>query len=358
MLLLQIDTALIIEKAILISVILMGSLGIAMYATWGERKVAAVMQDRLGPNRAGPFGLLQPLADGLKLFFKEEIIPDRSTRFIFILGPCLAMLTALMTSAVVPWGPDFALSNGHTVTLQVADVNIGILFVFGVVSLGVYGVMLGGWASNNKFSLLSSIRAASQAISYELAMGISIIALVMMTGSLSLREIVGQQHGFWADGYFTWNFFKQPVGFVIFFICACAELNRAPFDLPECESELNMGYHQEYSSMKLGFYLFAEYINMFVSSAILVTLYFGGYNFPFMDKVAGAVNPMLFSVICVLSLIAKVVGMILFFMFLRWTLPRFRYDQLMKLGWRSLIPLALVNMLITGIVILWFTTAK
>ncbi len=358
MLLLQIDTALIIEKAILISVILMGSLGIAMYATWGERKVAAVMQDRLGPNRAGPFGLLQPLADGLKLFFKEEIIPDRSTRFIFILGPCLAMLTALMTSAVVPWGPDFTLSNGHTVSLQVADINIGILFIFGVVSLGVYGVMLGGWASNNKFSLLSSIRAASQAISYELAMGISIIALVMMTGSLSLREIVGQQHGFWNDGYFTWNFFRQPVGFVIFFICACAELNRAPFDLPECESELNMGYHQEYSSMKLGFYLFAEYINMFVSSAILVTLYFGGYNFPFMDQVAGAVNPMLFSVICVLSLIGKVVCMILFFMFLRWTLPRFRYDQLMKLGWRSLIPLALVNMLITGVVILWFTTAK
>jgi len=358
MLLLQIDTALIIEKAILISVILMGSLGIAMYATWAERKVSAVMQDRIGPNRAGPFGLLQPLADGLKLFFKEEIIPDRSTRFIFILGPCVAMLTALMTSAVVPWGPDFVAPSGHTVSLQVADINIGILFIFGVVSLGVYGVMLGGWASNNKFSLLSSIRAASQAISYELAMGISIIALVMMTGSLSLKEIVGQQHGFWNDGYFTWNFFKQPVGFVVFFICACAELNRAPFDLPECESELNMGYHQEYSSMKLGFYLFAEYINMFVSSAVIVTLYFGGYNFPFMDQVAQAVHPILFSVICLMVLVGKVVGMILFFMALRWTLPRFRYDQLMKLGWRSLIPVALVNMLITGVVILWFTSGK
>ena len=353
MLLLQIDTALIIEKAILISVILMGSLGIAMYATWGERKVAAVMQDRIGPDRAGPFGLLQPLADGLKLFFKEEIIPDRSTRFIFILGPCLAMLTALMTSAVVPWGPDFTLASGQTVSLQVADINIGILFVFGVVSLGVYGVMLGGWASNNKFSLLSSIRAASQAISYELAMGISIIALVMMTGSLSLREIVQQQHGFWSDGYFTWNFFKQPVGFIIFLTCAFAELNRAPFDLPECESELNMGYHQEYSSMKLGFYLFAEYINLFVSSSIIITLFFGGYNFPFMDQVAAAVNPILFSIICVISLISKAVCMVLFFMFIRWTLPRFRFDQLMKLGWRSLIPLALVNMLVTGVAILW-----
>lgn len=353
MLLLQIDTALILEKVILITVILMGSLGIAMYATWGERKVAAIMQDRVGPNRAGPFGLLQPLADGLKLFFKEEIIPDRSTRFIFILGPCLAMLTATMTSAIVPWGPDYVTDGGRVISFQVADINIGILFVFGVVSLGVYGVMLGGWASNNKFSLLSSIRAASQAISYELAMGISLIALLMMTGSLSLREIVQQQHGFWNDGYFTWNFFKQPVGFIIFLTCAFAELNRAPFDLPECESELNMGYHQEYSSMKLGFYLFAEYINMFISSAIIATLYFGGYNFPFMDQVAASVHPLLFSVICIMVLLGKAVGMILFFMFVRWTLPRFRYDQLMKLGWRSLIPLALVNMLVTGVLVLW-----
>ncbi|OJW79100.1 MAG: NADH-quinone oxidoreductase subunit H [Bacteroidetes bacterium 46-16] len=344
---------LIIEKVILISVILMGSLGIAMYATWAERKVAAVMQDRRGPNRAGPFGILQPLADGLKLFMKEEIIPDSSTRFLFILGPCLAMLTALMTSAVVPWGPDYTTASGHVISLQVADINIGILFIFGVVSLGVYGIMLGGWASNNKFSLLSSIRAASQAISYELAMGISLIALLMMTGSLSLREIVGQQHGFWHDGYFTWNFFKQPLGFLIFLVCAFAELNRAPFDLPEAESELNMGYHQEYSSMKLGFYLFAEYINMFVSSAIMATLFFGGYNFPFMDQVQTAVGPLFFTLICVMVLLTKVICFILFFMFIRWTLPRFRYDQLMRLGWKSLIPLALVNMLITGAVILW-----
>lgn len=353
MLLQQIDAAFIIEKAILITIVILGSLGVAMYATWAERKVSAVMQDRIGPNRAGPFGLLQPIADGVKLFFKEEITPDRSTRFIFLLGPCLAMLTACMTSAVVPWGPDYTTSSGYVFHFQVADINIGILFVFGVVSLGVYGVMLGGWASNNKFSLLSSIRAASQAISYELAMGISLIALLMMTGSLSLRDIVGQQHGFWSNGWFTWNMFKQPLGLIIFFTCAMAELNRTPFDLPECDSELNMGYHQEYSSMKLGFYLFAEYINMFVSSAIMVTLFFGGYNFPFMDAVAGAIPALAFSALCIMVLLAKVVLMILFIMAIRWTLPRFRYDQLMKLGWRSLIPLALVNMLITGAVMLW-----
>lgn len=348
-----IDWAFLLEKVILITVILLGSLGVAMYATWGERKVAAVMQDRRGPNRAGPFGLFQPLADGLKLFMKEEIVPDTSTKFLFILGPGLAMLTATMTSAIVPWGPDYVTAAGRTIALQVADINIGILYVFGVVSLGVYGVMLGGWASNNKFSLLSSIRAASQAISYELAMGISLIALLMITGSLSLRDIVAQQHGFWDGGYFTWNVFKQPLGFLIFFVCACAELNRAPFDLPECESELNMGYHQEYSSMKLGFYLFAEYVNMFVSSAIMATLFFGGYNFPWMDQVAGAVHPMLFTAICVLVLLMKVVGLILFFMFIRWTLPRFRYDQLMNLGWKTMIPLALFNMLVTGAAVLF-----
>lgn len=353
MLLLQIDIAFIIEKVVLATVILLGSLGIAMYATWGERKVAAIMQDRIGPNRAGPLGLLQPLADGAKLFFKEEIIPDSSTRFLFILGPSLAMLTATMTSAVIPWGPDYVTESGRVISLQVADINIGILFIFGVVSLGVYGIMLGGWASNNKFSLLSSIRAAAQAVSYELALGISLVALLMMTGSLSLREIVAQQHGFWADGYFTWNFFKQPLGFLVFLVCTFAELNRAPFDMAECESELNMGYHQEYSSMKLGFYLFAEYINMFISSVVIATLFFGGYNFPFMDEVLAGTGQLVFSIICVLVLLTKAIGFILFFMFVRWTLPRFRYDQLMKLGWRSLIPLALFNMLVTGLVILY-----
>ncbi len=354
MLLLQIDWLFIIEKIALITVILLVSLGVAAYATWGERKVAAIMQDRIGPARAGIFGLLQPLADGLKLFFKEEIIPQNSTRLLFVLGPAMFMITALMTSSVIPWGPSFTIGD-RVISLQVADVNIGVLFIFAVVSLGIYGIMLGGWASNNKYSLLSSVRAASQAISYELAMGLSLIALLMLANTLSLKEIVEQQHGFWDDGFFTWNFFKQPLGFFIFMVCSFAELNRAPFDLPEAESELNMGYHLEYSSMKLGLYLFAEYINMFISSAIMATLFFGGYNYPFMDEVAALVPQWLFVLTCIAALFIKIIGFILFFMFIRWTLPRFRYDQLMKLGWKSLIPLALFNMLITGAVILWFT---
>lgn len=353
MILLAINWMLILGKAGLILTIILISFGVAAYATWGERKVAAVMQDRYGPNRAGPFGLLQPLADGLKLFMKEEIIPTHSTKFLFLLAPFLFMLTALMTSAVIPWGPDITLPDGSVFALQVADVNIGILFVFGVVSLGVYGVMIGGWASNNKFSLLSSIRSASQSISYELAMGIALIALLMLTGSLSLRDIAQQQHGFWENNYFTWNAFKQPLGFIIFFVCSIAEMNRAPFDLAECDSELNMGYHLEYSSMKLGLFLFAEYINMFIGSAVMVTLYFGSYNFPFMDAVATSVPPVVFTLICVLVFFAKITAMILFIMFIRWTLPRFRYDQLMNLGWKSLIPLALINMLITGAAVLW-----
>lgn len=353
MVLLSISWLLILGKAGLILAIILISFGVAAYATWGERKVAAIMQDRYGPNRAGPFGLLQPLADGLKLFMKEEIIPTHSTKFLFLLAPFLFMLTALMTSAVIPWGPDIELADGSHFALQVADVNIGILFVFGVVSLGVYGVMIGGWASNNKFSLLSSIRSASQSISYELAMGISLIALLMLSGSLSMRDIAQQQHGFWDNSYFTWNFFKQPLGFLIFFVCSIAEMNRAPFDLSECDSELNMGYHLEYSSMKLGLFLFAEYINMFIGSAVMVTLYFGSYNFPFMDAVQGAVPPVVYALICVAVFFAKITAMILLIMFIRWTLPRFRYDQLMNLGWKSLIPLALLNMLITGATILW-----
>jgi NADH-quinone oxidoreductase subunit H len=338
------DWLFLVEKVVLIVIVVSISLVVAMYSTWFERKVAAWIQDRRGPSRAGPMGILQPLADGLKLFMKEEIFPSSSNRFLFLLGPCLAMLTAMMTSAVIPWSSALKL-GGKAVPLQIADVNIGVLYVFGVVSMGVYGVMLGGWASNNKFSLLAAIRGASQIISYELAMGLSLIALLMVTGSLSLKTIVEQQAH---QGY--WYVAVQPLGFLIFFVCALAECNRTPFDLSEAENELNFGYHQEYSSMKLGFYLFAEYVNMFISSALMATLYFGGYHVPFLH----IADPNLAAILGGVALFIKTAVFIFIFIWIRWTVPRFRYDQLMNLGWKGLIPLALANMLITGAVVLWF----
>ena len=345
--LLAIDWALFVDKVILISIILLLSLMIAMYETWAERKVAALMQDRRGPNRAGPAGLLQPLADGLKLFMKEEIVPGSSNRLLFVLGPGLAMLTAMMTSAVVPWASYLQIGGRH-VDLQIAVVNIGILYIFGVVSMGVYGVMIGGWASNNKFSLLAAVRGASQIISYELSMGLAIISLLMITGSLSLRTIVQQQQ---AHHYYI---LYQPLGFLIFLVCSFAECNRTPFDLSEADNELNMGFHLEYSSMKLGFYLFSEYVNVFISSAVMATLYFGGYDIPFVDNAALAQhwgqNPV--AILQLVCFFVKIVLFILFFIWVRWTIPRFRYDQLMRLGWKMLIPLALVNMLVTGFLVL------
>ena len=345
--LLSIDLALIIEKLVLIIIVVMSSLVVAMYATYAERKVAAVMQDRIGPNRAGPFGLFQPLADGLKLFFKEEIIPNFSSKFLFILGPCLAMLTAMMTSAIIPWGDSIHIF-GRDITLQIADINIGILYVFGVVSMGVYGIMIGSWASNNKFALMGGLRAASQIISYELAMGIALIALLMITGTLSLKSmVVGQM-----DGY--WNIVKQPLGFLIFLICVFAECNRTPFDLPEAENELIGGYHTEYSSMKLGFYLFAEYINMFVSSAVMVSLFFGGYDIPFVNDghLTEKIGQNWMAIAHIIMFLFKAFFFVFLFMWVRWTIPRFRYDQLMNLGWKVLIPLALFNMLLTGAIVL------
>lgn len=330
---------------ILIVAVFTVTLVIAMYSTYGERKIAAFLQDRVGPDRSGPFGILQPMADGVKMFMKEEIIPDVANKWLFILGPCIAMTTALMTSAVIPWGTSLSI-GGHTFPLQATDVNIGILYIFGVVSIGVYGIMIGGWASNNKYSLLGALRASSQMISYEVAMGLSIIALVMMTGTLSVKEIAAQQAG----GH--WNVFYQPLGFVIFLICAFAECNRTPFDLPECETELVGGYHTEYSSMKLGFYLFAEYINMFISSAVISTLYFGGYNMPFIGQFIH--NPNTLALVGTAFLFGKILFFIFFFMWIRWTIPRFRYDQLMNLGWKGLIPLSIANIFLTAL-IMWLT---
>lgn len=340
-----------IYKAILVVSVFGIMLLVAMYSTYLERKVAAFIQDRLGPNRAGPFGLLQPLADGIKMFMKEEIIPNVSNKTLFIAGPCIAMMTAIMAGVVIPWGGKLTI-GGSTYSLQIADLDFGILYVFGVVSIGVYGIMIGGWASNNKFSLLGAIRASAQMISYELAMGLSIIALVMTTGTLSLGEITNLQTGGVGSHWNFWNVVYQPLGFLIFLICAFAECNRTPFDLPESETELVGGYHTEYSSMKLGFYLFAEYINMFVSSAVMSTLFFGGYNFPFMNDLGLSAN--MITILGLVAFFLKAGFFIFFFMWIRWTLPRFRYDQLMHLGWRILIPLAIANVAITGLVMIYF----
>ncbi len=343
-----------IYKIILVLIVFSITLLVATYSTYAERKIAAFLQDRIGPNRAGPFGILQPLADAVKMFMKEEVIPSVSNKILFIIGPGLCMLTACMTGVIIPWGKSINI-GGVDYPLQIADVNIGILYLFGVLSLGVYGIMIGGWASNNKYSLLGAIRASSQMISYEVAMGISIIALVMMTGTLSTGEIAAQQGvgklwGIFDTPSFNWNVFYQPLGCLIFIICAFAETNRAPFDLPECETELVGGYHTEYSSMKLGLFLFAEYINMFISSAVIATFYFGGYNMPLIGRWVH--DPNWLAILGFVFLFMKIVGFIFLFMWVRWTLPRFRYDQLMNLGWKILIPLSIFNLIITGAVMM------
>ena len=292
----------IIYKLIVIAAVFGMTMTISMYATLAERKFSAFLQDRIGPNRAGPFGLLQPLADGVKFFFKEEFTPAGADKWLFIIAPGIAMTTALMVGAVIPWGDTITIS-GKQYILQITDLDIGLLYVFGVVSLSVYGIMIGGWASNNKYSLIGALRASSQIISYEIGMGLAIIGLLLVTETLSLRQIVLQQEGM------NWNIFYQPLGFLIFYVCAFAETNRAPFDLPECEAELVAGYHTEYSSMKLGLFLFAEYIHMFTASAMISVLYFGGFNFPFQDKLG--IDSNIVTILGHLAMMTKT----LFFMF-------------------------------------------
>ena len=341
------DSAFIIEKSIVIVAVFALTMFMAMYSTWAERKVAAFLQDRVGPNRAGWGGLLQPLADGAKLFTKEEFFPNTPNRFLFILGPAIAMSTALITSAVIPWGDKIHVF-GRDVLLQATDIDVSILYIFGVLSIGVYGIMIGAWASNNKYSLMSAVRASSQMISYEVAMGLAMISILMMSGSLSLKDITEMQAN---DG---WNIFYQPLAFLIFLICSFAETNRTPFDLAECESELIGGYHTEYSSMKMGFYLFAEYANMFISSTILAIVFLGGYHFPGMAWVNENWGINIGALLGFMTLFAKICFFIFFYMWVRWTIPRFRYDQLMHLGWKILIPLAVINIIITGIVMVLF----
>jgi NADH-quinone oxidoreductase subunit H len=338
---------LILVKGIIVLTVFALSLGIAAYETYFERVIAAYIQDRVGPDRAGPFGILQPLADAGKLFFKEDFIPTLADKWLFILGPSLAMFTALMSSAVIPFG-DVIFVKDQYIDVQGIDVNIGILWIFGIVSLGVYGILIGGWASNNKYSLYGSIRAASQTISYELAMGISLIAIVVMSESLSLRTIVKSQHGL------DWNIFYQPIGFLLFVTCSLAECNRTPFDLPESENELVAGYHTEYGSMKLGLYLFSEYVNMFIASCVISCLYLGGFNYPGMDfvrefmmsKFGTATGVNLSTAVGVVVMLLKAFFFIFCFMWIRWTVPRFKYEHLMSLAWKWMLPIAVLNLMV------------
>ena len=307
---------------------------------YAERRVSAFMQGRIGPNRVGPKGLLQPLADGIKFLTKEDIIPDGVDKPIFILSPAIVLIPALMTFAVVPFGSNISLF-GRNISLQVADVNVGILYILALTSIGVYGIVLAGWSSNNKYSMLGGLRSAAQLISYELAMGLAIVSIILLDGSLKLNDIVSSQQG----SLFSWYIFKQPLAFLIFLIATYAETNRLPFDMAEAEQELIGGYHTEYSSMKFAMFFMAEYANMITAAALTVTLFFGGWDIPFVDESSlGLVGGLL----SILSFIVKMGFFLFLFIWTRWTFPRFRYDQLMKLGWKVMLPLALLNIFITA----------
>ncbi|MEW6202433.1 MAG: NADH-quinone oxidoreductase subunit NuoH [bacterium] len=322
--------------------------GVAYYS-FAERKIGGWIQDRVGPNRAGPWGILQPLADGVKFFFKEEVIPHHVDRPLYILAPALAMIPALITFAVVPFGSRITLF-GHAIPMQIADVNIGLLYIFAIASLGVYGIVLAGWASNNKYSLLGALRSSAQMISYELSLGLSIVGILMVYETLRLNQIVVHQGGMleWFPYLPRWGIFVQPLGFLIFIIAAFAETNRIPFDLPEGEAEIVAGYHTEYGSMKFAFFFMAEYANMITSSAVIATLFFGGWQVPYLN-LAGF-SPFAVAVIHLTAFAAKTLFFAFLFIWVRWSLPRFRYDQLMGLGWKVMLPLALVNILVTGLI--------
>jgi NADH-quinone oxidoreductase subunit H len=311
-----------------------------------ERKVSGWIQDRYGPNRVGPRGILQPIADAVKFLVKEDIIPSHVDRFLYILAPALILIPALLTFAVIPFGGTlvFMKEQGHTIiNFQIADLNVGILYILAISSLGVYGIVVGGWASNNKYSLLGGLRSSAQMISYEIAMGLSIISVILLSGSLRLNDVVLSQTS-------LWNVFRQPLAFLIFLVSAFAETNRLPFDLPEAEQELVGGYHTEYSSMKFASFMLSEYINMITASALIVTLFFGGWHVPFLFQVWHP-GELVKQLIQILAFALKTGFFLFFFMWVRWTLPRFRYDHLMNLGWKTLLPLALLNIIVTAFVL-------
>ncbi|HEY7449509.1 MAG TPA: NADH-quinone oxidoreductase subunit NuoH [Vicinamibacterales bacterium] len=310
-----------------------------------ERKVAALIQQRYGPYLVGPHGVLQPLADIVKLLFKEELRPKAADRYLFVLAPIISAAAAFAAFAVIPFGGDttfFGLLE-EPVPLQVADVNVAVLVIFAVASMSVYGIVLAGWSSNSKYSLLGALRSSAQMISYELSYGLALASVLVVAGSLSLRDIVDTQAGYWWGFIPKWSIFLQPIGFFVFLTAGIAETNRAPFDFPEAEQELVAGYHTEYSSMSFAMFFLAEYVNMVTVSAVATDLFLGGWHGPFLPESWGWI-----------WFLIKLSGLLFFYIWIRWTLPRYRYDQLMAFGWKVLLPLAVINLLLTSAGVLYF----
>lgn len=339
--------AFIIEKSLVAIFFFVALLIVVAWATVAERKIAGQIQDRPGPNRAGPHGLLQPIADGIKFFMKEEFTPDRANKALFILAPTFTFMAPGFLMAFVPFG-DKIMIGERMVRLQIADINVGMLFILAISSLGVYGIISGGWASNNKYSLMGGLRASSQMISYEITMGLAVVALLLDHGTLSLRAIVEQQGG----AIWHWSVFSHPVGFILFMVASFAECARVPFDLPEAENELVGGYHTEYSSMKFGLFMFGEYVHMTIASSLMATLFFGGWQIPWVTPPA---DPTIWWGLLTFAVFwAKTFFFMFVFMWVRWTIPRFRYDQLMSLGWKRLIPIGIANVFVTAGLLLVF----
>jgi NADH-quinone oxidoreductase subunit H len=332
----------VIKSAVVLGVLLTA----VAYTVWLERKVVGHMQNRWGPTRVGPFGLLQPAADGIKFLFKEDLTPPHVYKPLYIAAPLIAVIFALTSIAVIPFGNSITLF-GYNFPFQITDVNTGLLLILGVTSIGVYGVALAGWSSNNKYSLLGGLRASAQMVSYEISLGLSLVGVLILSGSFSLRDIVTAQGGHVFGFLPRWNIFIQPVGFFCYLMAAYAETNRIPFDLPEAETELVAGYHTEYSAMKFAMFFMAEYANMITVACLATLLFFGGWNGPlFGPKILQAILPVVWFG-------AKIFAFLFLYIWVRGTLPRFRYDQLMAFGWKFLLPLALVNLIATAIAVAW-----
>jgi NADH-quinone oxidoreductase subunit H len=330
---------LLIEIIIKCVVVFAGLMIVVAYMTLMERKVLGHIQVRFGPNRCGPYGLLQPFSDAVKAFFKEDLVPGRADKVVFVLAPTISMIAAISIFAVIPFGDQFTIpGTDWVVKLRIADIDVGLLYIFGIVSLGEFGIILGGWSSGNKYGLMGSLRAAAQMISYETALGISVVGVLILSQSLRLTEIVNLQGG----GFWKWNIWYQPVAFILYLICGLAEINRTPFDMPEAEAELACGFNIEYSSMKFALFFMAEYAHMVTLGAVAVTLFLGGWQ---------PIIPQLSFIPGIVWFCAKLFTVLFFFIWERGTMPRLRYDQIMKFGWKVLIPLALINLIITGLVV-------